>query len=70
MAKKTKEGVIIENEITFTADEANSLIEILHVAVKAEGLNVSKACTYFQEKLQAHFTAAQAEEKETEKAEA
>ncbi len=71
MAKTTKEGVIIENEITFTADEANNLIEILHIAVKAEGLNVSKACTHFQEKLQSHFTAAQTEEvKETEKAEA
>lgn len=70
MAKKTKEGVIIENDITFTAEEANSLIDILHIAVKAEGLNVSKVCTHFQEKLHSHFTAAKAEKKETKKAEA
>jgi len=53
-----------KKKIEFSADEANAVIEILHIALKAEGLNVAKFCTAMQEKLQSAFKSEEEEEVE------
>ena len=52
-----------KQSIEFSAEEANGIIEMLHIAVKAEGLNVAAFCTQIQQKLQNAF---KVEEVETE----
>tara|TARA_Y100000593_G_C4296012_1_gene330698 strand:- start:178 stop:348 length:171 start_codon:yes stop_codon:yes gene_type:complete len=42
-------------EIKFTLEEANALIQIIDIAQRYKGLEVSKNCIHFVEKLQEAF---------------
>jgi hypothetical protein len=44
-----------EKEIKLTLDEANVLIQIIDVAQRVKGLELSKNCIHFVEKLQEAF---------------
>lgn len=50
-------GVIISTSIEFSKEEANSLVDLLHHAVRAEGLknNVARSAIYFQDKIAGAF---------------
>lgn len=50
--------------IELTAEEANGLIEMMHIAVKAEGLNVAGFCSNMQIKLKEAFKVEETEEVE------
>tara|TARA_R110002051_G_scaffold317315_1_gene398362 strand:- start:756 stop:929 length:174 start_codon:yes stop_codon:yes gene_type:complete len=41
--------------IEFTLEEANALIQIIDIAQRVKGLEVSKNCIHFVEKLQEAF---------------
>lgn len=55
----------MNKSIELSAEEANGLIDMMHIAVKAEGLNVARFCSNMQIKLKEAF-----EVEETEEAEA
>ena len=42
-------------KIEFTLEEANALIQIIDIAQRVRGLDVSKNCIHFVEKLQEAF---------------
>lgn len=44
-----------EKEIKLTLEEANQLIKIIDIAQRVKGLEVSKNCIHFVEKLQKAF---------------
>ena len=43
-------------KIELTIEEVNGIIEMMHIAVKAEGLNVAGFCSSMQKKLKDSFT--------------
>ena len=55
-----------EKEIKLTLEEANQLVQIIDVAQRVKGLELSKNCIHFLEKLQEAFK----EDKKLEKVEA
>ena len=44
-----------EKEIKLTLEEANQLVQIIDVAQRVKGLEISKNCIHFLEKLQEAF---------------
>ena len=50
--------------IELTLEEANGLIEMMHIAVKTEGLNVARFCSAMQIKLKEAFKVEETEEVE------
>ena len=50
--------------IELTPEEANGLIEMMHIAVKSEWLNVAGFCSSMQIKLKEAFKVEEAEEVE------
>ena len=51
-----------EQEIKFTLQEAYALIQIIDIAQRVKGLEVSKNCIHFVEKLQHAFKEAETPE--------
>ena len=51
-----------EQEIKFTLQEANALIQIIDIAQRVKGLEVSKNCIHFVEKLPHDFKEAETPE--------
>ena len=51
-------------KIEFTLEEANALIQIIDIAQRVRGLEVSKNCIHFVEKLQEAFKEEEAKKPE------